>query len=396
MNFDYRRQYEDFFNSLPDGAFVTDARGVIRMINESGLHALGFERPDDLIGSPLTLLYANPSDHDAMLSVLGHKGRTDKGIFDWKKKTGEPMLVEITARPLRDTDGRINGIQGVFRDISKRLESQIAQQETLAEAAARGIDETRFLEAVHFFLSRPLSLYLQGIAHNLNTPLGSIRGRAELMQHHIKKNSDRLAAVSDADVRKDLEALLEKVVKGIVDIIAQVDRSSQLIQGFTGKISMEAHDEEDDVDLNDLVRRELAFLESSLYFKHKVQKHLTLADPLPTVKTVYAPVSHAFHYLIVDAMMAMASEEERKLDVRTYARDGGVCIAVSDSRHAGDASAPFSERSRDTIPDEAFFSAYAIEHSLAELLLRSVGGEITEGPEGVEIFVPGPDVERNP
>lgn len=396
MNLDYRRQYEEFFNSLPDGAFVADAKGDIRMINASGAHALGFERPDELIGSPLTSLYANPSDHDAMLSVLGHKGRTDKSIFDWKRKNGEPMLVEITARPLRDADGKIHGIQGVFRDISKRLESQIAQQETLAETAARGIDETRFLEAVHFYQSRPLSLYLQGVAHNLNTPLGSIRGRAELMQHHIKKNSGRLEAIGDANVRKDLEALLEKVVKGIADIIGQVDRASQLIQGFAGKISMEVHDEADEVDLNDLVRREIAFLESSLYFKHKIQKTLTLADHLPVIKTTYAPISHAFHYLIIDAMMAMARGEERTLGIRTYARDGGACIVVSDSRSAGDASMPFSERSRDNLPDEAFFSAYAVEHSLAELLLRSIGGEMIERPNGVEIFVPAPDGERKP
>ncbi len=389
MNFDYRRQYEEFFNSLPDGAFGADMKGIIRMINDAGLKILGFDRADELIGSSLTSLYANPADHDAMLSVLGHKGRTDKSIFDWKNKNGDALLVEITARPLRDEQGHITGIQGVFRDISKRLESQIAQQETLAETAARSIDESRFLEAVHFYHSRPMSLYFQGVAHNLNTPLGSIRGRSELVQHHLKKNAGRLDAIADKTVRKDIESMLDKVNKGIADIIGQVDRSTQLIQGFAGKLSLELHDGESEVDLNDVVRHVMAFMESSLFFKHKIQKDVVLAKELPIVKTVYAAVSHALHYLVVDAMMAMATMEERKITVRTYSKKDGACISLSDSRNGKATASSLDERSRDNLPEEAYFSAYHVEFPLAELLIRSIGGDILDGPSGgLELFIP--------
>lgn len=384
MEIDYKNHYEELFNSLPDGAFVTDAQGLIRMMNQSGARILGYDSPEELIGHSILSCYVNSSDHDAMLSVLGHRGKIDKNIFDWKKKNGGALLVEVTIQPLRSGQGRIHGIQGVFRDISKRLESQIAQQETLAQTAARSIDEEKFLHAIHFYQTRPLSLFLQGIAHNLNTPLGSIRGRAELLEHHLKKFKEK----AGAGTREELEALMEKISKGAAEIVGQVDRASQLIRGFANKISIEMYDSESDVDLNAIVRNEAAFMHSSLFFKHKIQVNLQLAEELPIFPASAALISQALHYLVLNSMMAVASQDDRAVTIRTFAEPSRVMLHMQDTRPASYSQDPHAERSSEEIPSEAYFGLFHVEMALASFLIEQAGGTLTTLEDGIQIAVP--------
>ncbi|MBX7150196.1 PAS domain S-box protein [bacterium] len=383
VKIDLQRRYEELFNSLPDGAFVIDTGGNLIMVNDVATALLGYKSQTELVGSTIDKVYANPSDHDALLSILGHKKIAKKNIFDWKKKNGDPLLIELTATPIHDEQGHICGIQGIFRDISRRLESQIAQQETLAEAAARSIDESKFLEAVDFYRSVPMSLILQGIAHNLNTPLGGIRGRAELIQHNFLKNSKIFESITDEKLRNEINAVTSKMIKGITEIIVQVDKATELIRGFSTKISFEMNYVESLQDINYIIKNELSFLESSLYFKHKISKQIDLQDNLPKFKAYYRDVSLAINHLLINSMKAISELPERNLRIKTYQNDANICIELTDNRkpmstdeiryhHLINLSTRYT-----AIADEARFSPYDIEIADAMRLLQLYGGSLT-------------------
>lgn len=388
-----QNQYEELLNSLPDGIFIIDSHGRIEMANTAAAAILGYSDKKDFLGLSVSVLYANPGDHDALLSILGHKGKADKTIFDWKKKNGETTLIELTASPIHDKKGHIQGMHGIFRDISSKLQSQIAQQETLAETAARSIDEDKLLEVINFFRVVPMSLILQGVAHNLNTPLGTIRGRAELLQHHIKKNSGLLDTVTDEKAKSDLMQFHAKLDKGIGEIVAQVDKASALIKGFSDKVSHEMNPYQMEMDMNKLIEHEISFLNSSLYFKHKVKKEIELDPTIPLVRGVYRDFSQAIYNLIIDSMKATASLPEKILRIKTYHDKDFLYIELSDNRTmpASTDLAYHLSIHTDTIyvdlPEEAQFSYYDIEIANASRLLSHYQAELNLFPNNEGKFI---------
>ena len=388
-----QNRYEELLNSLPDGIFVIDSQGRIELANKAAAVILGFADKKDFLGLSISDLYANPGDHDALLSILGHKGKADKTIFDWKKKNGETTLIELTASPVHDKQGHIKAFHAIFRDISSKLQSQIAQQETLAETAARSIDEDKLLEVINFFRVVPMSLILQGVAHTLNTPLGTIRGRAELLQHHIKKNSSLIDAVADDKVRTDISQFHAKLDKGIGEIVTQVDKASGLIKGFSEKVSYEMNPYEMEMDINSVIEHEIRFLDSSLYFKHKVTKEIQLDPTIPLVRGLYRDFSQAIYNLIIDSMKATGSLAEKQLRIKTYHDQEFVYIDVSDNRpmppttdlayHLSiNIGTIYSE-----LPDEARFSYYDIEIANASRILSRYQTDLNIFPNNEGKFI---------
>ncbi len=388
-----QNRYEELLNSLPDGIFIIDAHGKISLANSAAATILGFTDKKMFVGMSVNELYANPGDHDALLSILGHRGKADKAIFDWKKKNGETTLIELTATPVHDHVGHIQGFYGIFRDISSKLQSQIAQQETLAETAARSIDEDKLLEVINFFRVVPMSLILQGVAHNLNTPLGTIRGRAELLQHHIKKNSGLTDAIADEKIRTDVNQFLAKLDKGIGEIVGQVDKASALIKGFSDKVSNEMNSYEGEFDLNALIEHEIKFLDSSLYFKHKVKKEIELDPTIPLVRGLYRDFSQAVYNLIIDSMKATGSLNDKIARIKTYHDQEFVYVEISDNREMSSTTDLARHLSINTdttyaeLPDEARFSYYDIEIANASRLLSKYQADLNIFPNNEPKFI---------
>lgn len=388
-----QNRYEELLNSLPDGIFIIDSHGRIELANKAAAAILGYTDKKDFLGLSVSELYANPGDHDALLSILGHKGKADKTIFDWKKKNGETTLIEFTASPIHDKKGHIKGIHGIFRDISSKLESQIAQQETLAETAARSIDEEKLLEVINFFRVVPMSLILQGVAHNLNTPLGTIRGRAELLQHHIKKNTGLVEAISNEKTKADITQFHEKLDKGIGEVVTQVDKVSALIKGFSDKVSNEMNPYQTEIDINKLIEHEISFLDSSLYFKHKIKKEIELDRTIPSIPGIYRDFSQAIYNLIVDSMKATGSLSEKILRIKTYHDHNFIYIELSDNRIMSASTdlayhlSIHTDTMYSNLPDEALFSYYDIEIANASRLLSLYQAELNLFPNNEAKFV---------
>jgi PAS domain S-box-containing protein len=370
----WEKRYNELINAFPDGFIVFDSVGTIVLANEAAASLLGYANVDELCNQSVSTLYVNAGDHDSLLSILGYRGRADKTIFDWKKKNGDPVLVELTATPLHDEQKHVIGIHGIFHDITSKLRSQIAQQEVLA-ATTSELSEAHLLDVVETYLSIPMGLILQGVAHNLNTPLGSIRGRAELLQHHIQKQAGLVDRITEPNVRSEMQDFHGKLLKGVAEVIHQVDKAGTLIKGFTDKLSSEMTPGMMELDLNAVIRNELNFLESSLYFKHKITAEVALDPTLPRIRAPYKPFSAAIHGVILNSLKATSGLADRALEIRTSHGAEGIRIELSDNRPPMSdddirytLSAHFATRHHD-VPPEARFSPYDIEVAIARQML---------------------------
>jgi len=146
-----------------------------------------------------------------------------------------------------------------------------------------------------------------GTAHELNEPLGSILGFAELI-----KNSQRMSKQTRSDLDKIIEAALHarEIIRKLMIFSRQMP---------TQKAS---------VRLNDLVEKGLAFLEPRC-LKEGIRLKREIDRDLPEIVGDASQLHQVLVNLVVNAIQAMP--EGGTLTVRTSDRNGEVVLAVEDT-----------------------------------------------------------------
>jgi len=86
-----------------------------------------------------------------------------------------------------------------------------------------------------------------------------------------------------------------------------------------------------DINLNELVQRELAFLQADLFLKHQVKVETSLQADLPSIRARYVDFSFALFCLVQNALEAMQGAAGPVLSISTR-REGesGISLAVGD------------------------------------------------------------------
>lgn len=177
-----------------EAIMVSNTRGILVYVNPAWSRIYGFSR-EEALGNTPKLLHSGLQPEafykemwSAILNpAIGHW----KGELVNKAKDGSLVPVLLTITPYRDKDLRIAGYMGLALDMTakRELEAKIAHQDRLAS----------------------IGMLASGLAHEVGTPLGVVRGRAELL----------LMRLSDPSNKKDLEI-----------ITAQIDRISKLIRSL--------------------------------------------------------------------------------------------------------------------------------------------------------------------
>src|ERR1700683_2375967 len=160
------RRQEEFqrylLESFPDLILVIDLNGRYSFVS-SRIHDLRGYKPEDLLGKRVE------EEQDHAPQLLGWyrdltTGRKMFGSCDYnaRHRDGSWRTMRASASPLFDAENKLSGVIVSVRDITveKKLEQQIIQSERLAA----------------------MGQMIGGFAHELNNPLTSILGMAELLQ----------------------------------------------------------------------------------------------------------------------------------------------------------------------------------------------------------------------
>jgi len=118
--------YHSLVENVPQNIFRKDRAGRITFVNSRFCQTVG-RRAEDILGK---------SDADLFPAELAAKYREDdRRVMDTGQAyhttethlqpTGQSLTVEVVKTPLRDSAGRITGVQGLFWDITER---QLAEQ----------------------------------------------------------------------------------------------------------------------------------------------------------------------------------------------------------------------------------------------------------------------------
>jgi len=117
-------RYRNLFFTVQDGVYITDLAGRVKDINPAGARMLGYER-GELIGKFMRDLYINPQERDEFVKMILKQEKVYNFNPHVRLKNGQPKFFETNATVIKDQQGKIIGIQGIFRDINGRHHQQL-------------------------------------------------------------------------------------------------------------------------------------------------------------------------------------------------------------------------------------------------------------------------------
>lgn len=146
-----------------------------------------------------------------------------------------------------------------------------------------------------------------GVAHELNEPLSSILGFAQII-----KKSPKLPKQEKEDIERIVKASLHarEVIKKLMIFTRQMPP------------------QKNEIDLNQIVEESLDFLESRCA-KENVEVVSSLSEALPRITADSSQLTQVLVNLVINAVQAM--EGGGKLKISTYSIHGYVCLSVEDT-----------------------------------------------------------------
>lgn len=197
----------------------------------------------------------------------------------------------------------------------------------MVKGVCLGLEDGRQLWAVQGLASlMDLGLLTAGLIHNLAGPLSVIRSTTELLQRVLERDimeSPELAGV--------VEGWPPSVKNGFGNITNSIDMVSSAMRDLLAKMRGEASQSLAPQDINQIIERELRFVEDNLGLKQKIEQKVALDPELPPVKGLYSDFSQSLHNLLRNAVQAMDESPRKELEVSTALEDGMVTVRISDT-----------------------------------------------------------------
>ena len=286
------QKYRDILKELNDLIIECEDTWIIKDVY--GNARLTGHTADEIIGKDLSFIFQSQPILDR-LKKASLSPEPIGGIIRAKfhPSNGPPVNVAVSISRIKG-DGPHHSFVLTVRDITNKL--LLARQNRQMAVRMRENEKLAYLGSM-----------VQGLTHNLLSPLTAILGRAEMLS--LKYQSER-----------DLE-----------DIIHTTRIMGENIRTLLAKIAGERQSTEQELDINDILKAELRVLEANLFFKHKIKKEYHFEERLPKIRGIYGDFSQSFANIIKNAIDAMKDSKEKKLAVATGYDKERIMVLVADS-----------------------------------------------------------------
>ena len=318
---------ENIIGSMQSCLIVTDAQGIIQVVNEATLNLLDYDTTE-LVGQPLSLLEAKGSD--VSLSDIDSLTSTTTLVrqeIKYKTKSSAEVAVLFSSSALHDTDGTTKGIVCVALDLSnhKLLERQLLLSEKMAS----------------------IGQLTAGVAHEINNPMGFISSNLSTLKEYMEDITSLLAvyerlenAARNANIesiqptiveleetkkRLDVDYLLEDIRDLIQESSSGAVRVRDIVLNLK-EFSHSGHEEKRAANLNEGLESTISIVWNELKYKVKLEKNY---GEIPKVLCFPQEVNQVFMNLLVNAGQAI--EDSGEIKVRTYEEQKYVCVDIADT-----------------------------------------------------------------
>jgi PAS domain S-box-containing protein len=291
------KKYRTILENMTEGYYEVDLAGNFTFFNDAMRQILGYTRAEMIgMNNRQYMDKENARKVYQMFNNVYTTGKPSSG-FDWEfiRKDGTKRFVETSVSLIRDAAGNPAGFRGILRDITARQEME---------------EEKKMLEQRAQLTSRLniVGEMASGILHELNNPLTSVVGFAQLLaQQDLPEHAREYARI--------------------------INNEGQRVANIAGRIVDFARHEKPErvyTDINQLIE---STLELQAYEMEAGNiKVTTQLDPdLPRTMADAGQLQQVFLNIILNAKTEMQSAHDKgKLLVKTEAIDNIIRISFED------------------------------------------------------------------
>ena len=187
-----------------------------------------------------------------------------------------------------------------------------------------------------------LAQFMQGIIHNVRGPISSIASGLELIDM-IKTQEDICKNHASLEEIWEINSLNKDKAKSLLKDLDSMLRKSKDDQSEHTEI----------IDLNELVEKELSFLNVDLEFKNRVHKVIELHPESLMIEVIPAEISQIIQNLIKNAMDALTSASH-KLAEQLYQQQQATQASGAGARAGSGASGASNSNQDDDVVDAEY------------------------------------------
>lgn len=283
-----KEQWESTFDALTDGIAVVDREGRIRRANRALADLIGRPLPA-VIGANLALELFGRRESLEVPFEAAARGERLAPLTQHSERLRR--ILRISAAPMHGADSA-GWLVALIEDITeqKAFEAQMIQHEKMAAVGQ----------------------LVSGVAHELNNPLTSVTGLAELLLEQ--------------------PAPTPRTKEHLKIIYEQAERASKIVRNLL-TFARQGPVEVTLVDLNDVARRTASLLEYELRLQ-RVELAAELSPDPVTVRADRAQLQQVVVNLLTNAVQALAHnppERPRRIMLRTAVKEGQAILEVEDT-----------------------------------------------------------------
>jgi len=290
-------KYRTILENITDGYYEVDLAGNLTFFNDSMCQIVGYTR-DEMMGMN-NRKYMDKENARKVFQIFNKiytTGKPDRG-FDWQliRKDGTKITVEASVSLVRNPQGEPAGFRGIVRDVTERkqMEAERANLERKTQLASR-------LSIIGEMAS--------GMIHEINNPLASVVGFAEML--------------ADKELPEDAR-----------EYATIINNEGKRVANIAGRLLNFAHHQKPETaytDINKLIQSTLdlqtyEMTTGNIKVATKLDPHLpqTMADP--------GQLQQVFLNIMLNARTEMrAAHGGGKLSVKTQALDDTIRISFKD------------------------------------------------------------------
>ncbi len=292
------RDREELYRTLVehsfDGIIMLNRRREIVSCNRAFLEMFGYSR-DEVLNKSTRIIHLT----DESFYKLGKKhypSLVSKGShrMEWEfvRKDGTPIDVEIASSVVRDVDGSINGFVAILRDVTerKRLEERVGQLQKM-EAIGR---------------------LAGGIAHDFNNLLQVIMGHVQMMLMHRTSDDPDFSA---------LKVIEDSVLKG-KELVRQILTFSRSVETQFRPLKIDA-----------CVKSAIKMLERTI--PRNIDIRLNLDEDIGYIRANSTQIEQIIVNLVVNAQDAMPDGGVLDISTTSILLDGDECRRIHPKARPG-------------------------------------------------------------
>lgn len=123
-------QYRTLQSNIPVGLFrtTTDPAGHLVSTNPALVKMFGYENPEDMATIRVADLYLEENDRRGFIDALTREGEVNDYEVQFRRKDDSVFWGSLSARAIKDKEGKYAYIDGVLEDITMRKEAELAVQ----------------------------------------------------------------------------------------------------------------------------------------------------------------------------------------------------------------------------------------------------------------------------